>query len=259
MMTVRKSSQILGVGVGSGTLDEIVQESLTRIDKHDQTSTFVCANPHSLVESTKDKDFYNALNRADFSVADGVGVTMVAKLTNKDVGPRIAGHNYFEALMAALNERGSGRVFFFGSSPHVLELIEQQFIKDYPNIDLCGLISPPFGDWPDNTNNEMINEINKKNPDVLWVGMTAPKQEKWAEKNRSSLSAPIIGSIGAVFDFYAGTYPRAPEWMRKLGLEWLFRLIKEPKRMWRRNFISTPLFIWLFIWRDILQSIRQRK
>lgn len=98
----------------------------------------------------------------------------------------------------------------------------------------------------------MINDINTTCPDVVWVGMTAPKQEKWIEKNRHELSTSAIGAIGAVFDFFAETYPRAPKWATKYGLEWLFRLVKEPKRMWKRNFVSTPLFILRCITQHVL-------
>ena len=98
----------------------------------------------------------------------------------------------------------------------------------------------------------MVASINGADPDVLWVGMTAPKQEKWVEANRHHLSAPVIGSIGAVFDFYAGVNPRAPQWMCKLGIEWLYRLLSNPRRMWRRTFISAPKFVALVIWRHVL-------
>ena len=98
----------------------------------------------------------------------------------------------------------------------------------------------------------MVATINRANPDVLWVGMTAPKQEKWVEENRRQLHAAVIASIGAVFDFYAGANPRAPQWMCRLGIEWLHRLVRQPRRMWRRTFISAPKFVALVIWRHVL-------
>lgn len=98
----------------------------------------------------------------------------------------------------------------------------------------------------------MVQVINDAKPDVLWVGMTAPKQEKWVEGNRRQLNAPVIGSIGAVFDFYAGTCARAPQLVCRMGLEWIYRLMMEPGRMWRRSFISSPIFVWLMIRRHVL-------
>ena len=252
-MKRKKTACILGIEVGSGTLDDIINQSLELIDCKQCSSTFVCVNPHSIVEASKDPIFFNALNNADFSVADGVGVALAANILRLDAGPRIAGYDYFLALMSALNDRG-GRVFFFGSTQRALDLIEKRFTKEYPNINLCGMLSPPFGEWSDKINNEMIEIINKSQPDVLWVGMTAPKQEKWAEINRHNLNVAIIGSIGAVFDFYAGTYPRAPKWMCRFGVEWLYRLLKEPRRMWRRNFVSNPLFVWRVLTQHVLRK-----
>ena len=130
-----------------------------------------------------------------------------------------------------------------------MDLIAERFAHEYPELELAGILSPPFSQWSATENNAMVAQINAARPDVLWVGMTAPKQEKWVQENRERLKVPVIGSIGAVFDFYAGTYPRAPQWMCGLGIEWLFRLVKEPRRMWRRNFISTPKFVALVLLR----------
>jgi N-acetylglucosaminyldiphosphoundecaprenol N-acetyl-beta-D-mannosaminyltransferase len=105
-------------------------------------------------------------------------------------------------------------------------------------------LSPPFGQWSDCENDDMISRIRQFEPDVLWVGMTAPKQEKWVAANAARLPVPVIGSIGAVFDYYAGVTQRAPQWICDLGLEWLYRLPREPKRLWRRTVVSAPVFLW---------------
>lgn len=237
------SNKMLGVKIGPSTLEDLqlnVNKKVTNADKN--AFVFVCANPHSLVVAQNDTTFMDALNNADATVADGSGITMISKFLKLDTGPRITGHDFFEMVMKLLNNK-NGRVFFYGSSEVVLDKIKEELKKQYPNVVLAGTLSPPFREWTEEENQEMIDVINKSNPDVLWVGMTAPKQEKWIEKNRNLLNTSTIGAIGAVFDFFAGTYPRAPIWANKLGIEWLFRLIKEPKRMWRRNFISTPLFL----------------
>jgi len=133
-----------------------------------------------------------------------------------------------------------------------LALIEKNIVKKFPNLQLVGTYSPPFGEWSLEQNESMIKIINDSKPDILWVGMTAPKQEKWMMHNSKKLDASVIGAIGAVFDFVAGTYPRAPSWFCQYGLEWVYRLYKEPKRMWRRNFISTPLFLFMVFKRHVL-------
>ena len=168
------------------------------------------------------------------------------------IGPRITGTDYFQAVLNALQQRGDGRVFFFGSSQRVLDLIAKRFANDFPALTLCGTLSPPFGSWSDEENRRMVQVINDAKPDVLWVGMTAPKQEKWVEENRRNLNVPVIGSIGAVFDFYAGTYARAPQLICRIGLEWAYRFILEPRRMWQRNCVSAPKFIWLVFSRHVL-------
>ena len=208
--------------------------------------TFACANPHSLVVSRKDDMFKLALQSTDILVADGVGVVLVGRLFKKCDVERITGFKMYSMMMELLNEM-CGSVFFFGSSNKVLSIIRNNVSKHYPNVQIVGTLSPPFGDWSNEENSKMISEINKVKPDILWVGMTAPKQEKWVYENLDILNARIIGSIGAVFDFYAETKPRAPNWMCKLGLEWMHRFYKEPRRMWRRTVLSAPKFIALVV------------
>lgn len=248
----RDASTMLGVRINGIPLDEATSQALAIINSGRDKLTFACANPHSLVEAQKDHVFNEALNETDLVVADGAGVILASRLSGIRVGPRIAGSDYFFSIMRALHARGHGRVFFFGSSDHVLGCIAQRIRGEFPDVELCGMISPPFGDWSDAENKAMIQVINEADPDVLWVGMTAPKQEKWVYANKNNLNARVIGSIGAVFDFYAGTHPRAPEWMCRVGIEWLYRLIREPRRMWKRNFISTPKFLYLVLVKHIL-------
>jgi N-acetylglucosaminyldiphosphoundecaprenol N-acetyl-beta-D-mannosaminyltransferase len=140
-------------------------------------------------------------------------------------------------------EKQKGRVFFMGSSEKVLNLIEDRLSNQFPNIT-AGFFSPPYKAEFDVTDNQKIlNEVNSFRPDVLFVGMTAPKQEKWVQEHKDKLDADVICSIGAVFDFYAGTVKRSGKIWIKIGLEWLPRLFREPRRLFTRNFVSTPLFL----------------
>lgn len=239
------NEKLFGFDINKLSIDEIVSLSLDTIHKKEKI-LFACANAHSLMVSKRDKLFHEALLNTDLLVADGSGVSLAGKLLNTDFGPRITGFDYFINLTARINSLNANhkiKVFFFGSSENTLTLITKRFSEQFPNIEICGTHSPPFREWSDTENDSIISIINSAEPDIIWVGMTAPKQEKWAYLNRSKLNAPVIGSIGAVFDFYAGTTNRAPKWMRQLGLEWLHRFIKEPKRTWRRNLISAPLFV----------------
>ena len=134
---------------------------------------------------------------------------------------------------------------FMGSSELVLDLIKGTAAFDYPFLEVV-TYSPPYkAEFSEEDNQAIIRAINEANPDLLWIGMTAPKQEKWTYSHWKELDIHChVGTIGAVFDFYAGTAKRAPMWWQDHSLEWLYRLIKEPRRMWRRYVIGNPLFIW---------------
>ena len=246
-MSARDAGILLGIPIDRKTLAEVTEEAFEAINRRMSQRVFACANPHSLVVAQHDDSFQSALTHASLVVVDGVGVSFMARLVGVQIGPRITGTDYFQAVLNALQQRGGGRVFFFGSSQRVLDLIAKRFAADFPALTLCGMYSPPFGLWSKEENLRMVQLINDAKPDVLWVGMTAPKQEKWVQANCRQLRTPVIGSIGAVFDFYAGTYARAPQWICQIGFEWAYRFILEPRRMWQRNCVSAPKFLWLVL------------
>jgi N-acetylglucosaminyldiphosphoundecaprenol N-acetyl-beta-D-mannosaminyltransferase len=243
------NSVLLGVRFTNCCLPSLTESALQSVEQGGRTFTFACANPHSLVIAQRDEPFLRALQSCSAVVADGVGVKVAGRLAGVQVGPRITGADFFLDTMLRLNRRG-GRVFFFGSSDPVLQRIVTRARRDYPNLSVQGL-SPPFGAWSGELNESLVAQIREARPDVLWVGMTAPKQEKWVHDNALRLGVPVIGSIGAVFDFYAGTVVRAPQWIRGAGLEWLFRLVREPQRLWRRTLLSAPAFLWLVLRRHV--------
>lgn len=203
-------------------------------------------NAHSFNVAQKDELFAEALAKGDYLIPDGASVVKACKWLRAKSQPRerIAGWDLFKIEMAKLNVKG-GKCFFMGSSEEVLSLIKEQAAEDYPNIQV-DTYSPPYKpEFSDEDNAAIINAINDAAPDLLWIGMTAPKQEKWTYSHWKELDIHChVGTIGAVFDFYAGTAKRAPIWWQNHSLEWLYRLVKEPKRMWRRYIIGNPLFLW---------------
>jgi N-acetylglucosaminyldiphosphoundecaprenol N-acetyl-beta-D-mannosaminyltransferase len=214
---------------------------MTSVAERSSCVRFACANPHSLVSAQDDPEFMSALRACEVTVADGIGVTMVARLIGVSVGPRITGMDFFTSMMARLNRHG-GRVFFFGSSNAVLERMTVRAAREFPNVKIA-VLSPPYGDWSESENDAMVQQIVDWQPDVLWVGMTAPKQEKWVQRNTARLNVPVIACVGAVFDYYAETVRRAPLWLCRLGMEWAYRLVQEPARLWRRTLVSAPQFV----------------
>jgi len=199
-------------------------------------------NPHSYITAKSDLVFRKALHDSDILIPDGSGIVLAAKQINNQSIEKIAGADLHQFLLSKMNEK-SGKVFYMGASQNTLNKIEERVHKEYPNI-IVESYSPPFKEKFSQEDNEIIiNKINNFNPEVLFIGMTAPKQEKWLYEHKDKLNFKIASSIGAVFDFYAGTIERPSEFWINLHLEWLPRLLKEPKRLWRRNFVSTPLFL----------------
>lgn len=236
---------LLGVRIGRSALNELVARSVSAVMGTGDRVLLACANPHSMVVANADVQFHDALNSATHVVSDGFGCRIAALLTGRDFGPRITGSDYFEALMTKLNARG-GRVFFLGSSTETLARIKLRCAHDFPNLAVQGY-SPPFGPWTDAEDARIVQLLHAAKPDILWVGLTAPKQEKWAAAHKDTLRTPVIGCIGAVFDYYAGTVKRAPQWLCRAGLEWLYRLAGEPQRLWKRTVVSFPVFMWLVL------------
>lgn len=203
-------------------------------------------NAHSYNTARKDSLFAEALMNGDVLIPDGVSIVKACKWIKAKSQPkeRIAGWDLFSFEMEKLEKKG-GTVMFMGSSQKVLDLIVKRAAEVYPHLKVV-TYSPPYKpEFSDEDNKAIIDAINAANPDLLWIGMTAPKQEKWTYSHWKELDIHChVGTIGAVFDFFAGTVERAPMWWQEHGLEWLYRLMKEPKRMWRRYIIGNALFLW---------------
>lgn len=203
-------------------------------------------NAHSFNVAQDDDLFREALVNGDALIPDGKSIVWACRFLSADTRPseRIAGWDLFECEMEKLQRSGGGKCFFLGSSQPVLDKIKERAAADYPSITV-ETYSPPFKpEFSAEDDRSMIQAVNDADPDILWIGMTAPKQEKWAYRHWSELDIHChCGTIGAVFDFYAGTVKRAPEWMQKAGLEWLHRLVSNPRRLWRRYILGNSKFI----------------
>ena len=200
-------------------------------------------NAHSYNTALKDPLFAEALLKGDALIPDGASIALAFKFLRNEKIERIAGWDLFLHEMNKLNRKG-GTCFFLASNEATLRKIKVKAVRLYPNIRV-ETYSPPYKpEFSDEENRQIIEAINKANPDLLWIGMTAPKQEKWLYTHWKELDIHChCGAIGAVFDFFAGTVERAPKWWQEHSLEWLYRLIKEPRRMWRRYIIGNMLFL----------------
>ena len=239
---------LLGFQISAEGLERNVSRAVEWVEAGCSCRYMACANPHSLVVAFQDRMFRNALQKSDLLTPDGVGIVLAARFLGLPLHQRVIGYEFFTALTVRLAIKKEARYFFLGSSEQVLELMVSRLNREFPSIRVCGIYAPPFKDsFSEDENDRMVKAINDARPDVLWVGMTAPKQEKWIYENRGRLQVPFISAVGAVFDFYAGTTKRSPIIWQNLGLEWLYRFLQEPGRLWERNLVSTPKFIWMVL------------
>lgn len=188
-------------------------------------------------------DFKKALQTSDILLPDGIAIVYAARLLAGKRIKKIAGADLHLILLDFLN-RNNGRCFYLGASDTTLDLIKKRLKEEYPNI-CVETFSPPFKtQFSETDNQEMYDIINRFSPDVVFVGMTAPKQETWIYYNYDKINTNVICGIGAVFDFYAGTKRRPAQWMINLGLEWLGRLMTDPRRLWKRYLVYNVVFMY---------------
>lgn len=213
-------------------------------------------NQHSFNVAQTDQLFAEALRGGDYLIPDGMSIVKAAKWLKIETVPaeRIAGRDLFHFEMRRLDgmqNTSKKRVMFLGSSDKVLALIKERAAVEYPNLEVI-TYSPPFKEtFSGKDNRAMVDAINVANPDLLWIGMTAPKQEKWAFEHWRELNIHChCGTIGAVFDFFAKPQSDVPLWWQKHGLEWFYRLKSEPRRMFSRYVIGIPKFFWYLFLRS---------
>lgn len=199
-------------------------------------------NAHCYNIAQKDKIYAEALHSSDVLLPDGVSITLALRFLKGKQLSKIAGADLFFYEMNRLNKKG-GKSFFLGSKTSTLESIKSKAKNEFPNVKVSCYSPPYVSEFSENDSAKMLDEINRFKPDVLFVGMTAPKQEKWSYAYLNKIESGHICSIGAVFDFYAGNIKRAPNWMINFGLEWFYRLIMEPRRLWRRYILGNIKFI----------------
>ena len=203
-------------------------------------------NAHSYNIAQKNLAFSEALKHSDVLLPDGISIVWAKRFLDGTALKKIAGADLFHYEMNRLNE-SQGSCFFLGSTTLSLQLIKAKAAIEFPHVKV-ETYSPPFKiTFNDQDTTAMLAAIGQFNPDVLFIGMTAPKQEVWAYQHLEQIQAKHICCIGAVFDFYAGTIHRAPQWIIRMGLEWLYRLGGEPKRLWRRYLIGNAQFVFLIL------------
>jgi N-acetylglucosaminyldiphosphoundecaprenol N-acetyl-beta-D-mannosaminyltransferase len=236
--------KIINMEVDVTTLQRSIQEVhlLTKAD----LGAYVCvSNVHMCIEVFDSKEFASVVNSADLIIPDGKPLSWAQKLLGHKDAEQVRGQDIMNALCAASGEKSLNIGFYGGSSENLLDKVKDNLLTSYPDINITYAYSPPFRSLTEAEDNEVVTVINDADVNVLFVGIGCPKQERWMAAHKDKLNCVMLG-VGAAYDFIAGEKKHAPRWIQKIGMEWLFRLCSEPKRLWRRYFSTNPRFIWHF-------------
>ncbi|WP_299820541.1 WecB/TagA/CpsF family glycosyltransferase [uncultured Pontibacter sp.] len=219
-------------------------------------SSYVCfANAHMLVEAYRDREFNNLLNNADVATPDGGPLSKLMKVMYGQKQDRVAGMDILPRLLQEASIRGKS-VYFYGSTDQVLEAVVAKAKQELPNLKIAGYYSPPFRKLSEEEDAATTEMINNANPDIMFVALGCPKQERWMAEHKGKVKACMLG-VGQAYMTYANLEKRLPKWARDLSLEWTYRLWQEPKRLWKRYLVTNSMFIFLIL-KLLVQKQTQR-
>lgn len=238
----RKTVELMGVEVDAVTVEQAVNRMLGWAERADGRTRFVVFTGfHGLWVAQNHPEFRATLNAADLFCPDGMALVVLSRLAGRPLPERAPGPD----VMRRLLDRSSGREvssFFLGDTDDTLRRLERRIDRDFGGHEVVGTLSPPFRDLTDAEEQGIVDRINAAEPDILWVALGLPKQERWIERNRGRLEVPVAAGVGAGFRFLSGKVRRAPQWLGNMGLEWAWRLALEPRKLWRRTMIEAPKF-----------------
>jgi len=236
---------ILGVGISAINLDQAVK-IIVHWTEHRQKQ-YVCVTPaHGIMDCQRDANLRKIFNCSGLTTPDGMSVVWLLRILGYRNVNRVYGPDLMESICQHTSINRRLRHFFYGGAEGIPEILSEMLRIDFPHLNVVGTYSPPFRPLTAEEDQEIVAQINAAEPDIVWVGISTPKQEKWMSDHVESLNASVLIGVGAAFDFLSGTKKQAPKWIQRSGFEWLFRLANEPKRLWRR-YIEYPYFIILIL------------
>jgi N-acetylglucosaminyldiphosphoundecaprenol N-acetyl-beta-D-mannosaminyltransferase len=241
IVTEHRSCRILGVQIRAVQIADVIARMEEWIHDRGGCHSIAATSMHGIVEAQRDPAFKEALNSTDLVVPDGMPLVWLGRRAGFDLPRRVYGPD----LMLAFCEQTAGRGyrhFFYGGEPGVPERLAESLKQRFPAMEVCGTFSPPFRPLDPEEDREIGEMICRATPDVLWVALGTPKQERWMRDHKGKLNVPVLVSVGAAFDIHSGRRSQAPAWMREHGLECLFRLLQEPRRLWRRYLVGGVRF-----------------
>jgi len=237
----RSRTDILGVAVSAINMQDATAAIEQWIEL--RTPAYVCiTGVHGVMESRKDPHLRDIHNRAGMVTPDGMPLVWMSRWLGAAGVERVYGPDLMREISARSPARGY-RHFYFGGAPGVATQLADALVAANPGLTVVGTLCPPFRALTPEEDAEMVAQINSAAPDIVWVGLSTPKQEYWMASHIGRINAPVLIGVGAAFDFLAGTKKQAPAWMQRNGLEWLFRLCAEPRRLWRRYAYIVPRFL----------------
>lgn len=239
-----KSCNILGVDIAVTNMKSVVYFLTKNLER--LRGEYVCvSNVHTTIMAYNDPAYRVVQNSAVIAVPDGKPLSLICRIRGYQTAQRVAGPDLMPEILR-LSEREGYTHYFYGSTEDTLKSLERNLRKKYPRLRIVGVYSPPFRKLTEKEDAEVTERINASRPDFLWVGLGAPKQERWMHEHHGKINAVMLG-VGAAFDFHAGTAKRAPKWMQEFYLEWLYRLIQDPRRLLKRYVRSNAQFLWLIL------------
>lgn len=241
------SFEVLGVRVDAVQIADVVDLMKQWIREKKGCHSIAATGMHGIVEAQNDAGFKQILNNTDLIVPDGAPLVWAGRRRGLDLPRRVYGPDLVLAFCKETQTHGY-RHFLYGGEPGVAEQLAESLKRRFPAIQVAGTFSPPFRPLSKGEDDEIVGMISRAAPDVLWVGLGAPKQERWMHEHKKRLNVPVIVGVGAAFDMISGRRRQAPRWMREHGLEWAFRLFQEPRRLWRRYLIyGTQFIVWIVL------------
>ena len=240
----RTAPRVNVLGVGISAID--IAAAVASLDRwiEQRGAHYVCVTGvHGVMESQRDPELRRIHNDADMVTPDGMPLVWIGKATGNRHMQRVYGPDLLLAA-CAVSRADRPRHLFLGSTPIVVENLARRLQARFPQLNVCGTISPPFHALSDADDAQLVRSINLATPDIVWVGLGTPKQERWMATHLGRIDAPVMIGVGAAFDFLSGHKRQAPRWMQRAGLEWLFRLASEPRRLARRYLVNNPAFVW---------------
>ena len=235
-----KTCNILGVNINVTNMEDTVKIITENLD--DIKGDYICvSNVHTTVMSYEDECYRDIQNSGFMALPDGKPLSVVSKKRGFSKAERITGPDLMEEIFKISEERGY-KHYFYGSTKETLNRLDKKLKEKYPKMKIVGMYSPPFRKLTEEENKEIEENLNKINPDFIWVGLGAPKQEIWMSEHKNKVNGLMIG-VGAGFDYHAENISRAPKWMQRMSLEWLYRLCQDPKRLFKRYFKTNLKFI----------------